>query len=245
MNSKWILGNRWPVLVAAAGGLIAGGAAVALADRPGSSDRARIEQTIRDYILEHPEIIPEAMKRLQARETGKLLDGQRVALETPFAGAWAGADKADVTLVMFSDYGCGYCRTSVADVDRLLASDKNLKIVWREVPILGPDSEAAARVALSAAKQGRFLAFHRQMFAAGPPSEARIARATKATGITPSTSDPAIDRELENNVALARALGLTGTPSFVVGNRLLQGAVGYDELKAAVAEARSAPARAS
>lgn len=240
MSNRPGMGARWPLMIAAAAGLVVGGAAVAFADRPDGADRARIEQTIRDYILEHPEIIPEAMKRLQARETGKLLDGQRAALETPFTGAWAGAAKGDVTLVMFSDYGCGYCRASVADVDRLLATDKALKVVWREIPILGPDSEAAARVALAAGQQGRFLQFHRLMFAAGLPSEARITRVRKEAGLTPFAADPAIERELEKNIALARTLGITGTPTFIVGNRILQGAVGYDELKAAIAEARTA-----
>jgi protein-disulfide isomerase len=195
---------------------------------------------VRDYILNHPEIIPEAMKRLQDRETGKLVSAHRSALQTPFPGAWAGARDADVTLVMFSDYSCGYCRASVPDVDRLLREDKKLRIVWRELPILGPGSDQAARVSLAAAKQGKYLDFHRRMFAAGTPSAAKLATVSKAAGVDAAGARGAdIEREIDANIALARTLGLTGTPSFIVGDRVLMGAVGYDELKKAVSEARA------
>ena len=157
---------------------VAGGA-VAL---PAAGDRAAIERMVRDYILAHPEIIPEAMARLQQRETGKLVDASRAAIETPFPGAWAGAKDGDVTLVEFFDYACGYCRQAVPDIERLLAEDKKLRIVFRELPILGPGSEDAAKASLVAAKQGRFLDFHRRMYAAGRPAAASIAAARRASG---------------------------------------------------------------
>lgn len=234
-------GKQW---LAALGGLIVGGGAVALAGGSGAlatdGDRAAIETVVREYILSHPEIIPEAMKRLQERQATDMLASNRKALETPFPGAWAGAKDGDATLVMFSDYSCGFCRSSVPDIERLLAEDKKLKIVWRELPILGPGSELAAREALTAARQGKYMDFHRRMFAAGPPDAAKLSEVGKAIGLAANThSSTEIDREIENNVALARTLGLTGTPSFVVGDRLLMGAVGYDALKKAVAEARA------
>ena len=235
--------NRaWPLLIAGLGGAIVGAAALQLASGGLiGNDRSRTEAIVHDYILSHPEILPEAMKRLQARETGSLVSNHRKALETPFAGAWAGAAKGDVTLVMFTDYSCGYCRASVADVDKLLATDKGLKVVWREIPILGPGSEAAARVALTAARQGRYLDFHRRMFAEGPPDGASITRVGKASGVTAvADAGGAIQGEIENNLALARTLGMTGTPTFVIGDKILQGAVGYDALKTAIAEARKA-----
>lgn len=233
---------------AGAAGLIMGGLAVALATGSLAAgadpkDRAAIETIVRDYILAHPEIIPQAMKNLQQNEAGKLVDANRKAIETPFAGAWAGAKDGDVTLVMFTDYACPYCRTSAPDVDRLLASDKRLKVVWRELPILGPPSEEAAKAGLSAAKQGRYLAFHRNMFAAGRPEPGNIAKAKTVSGLDPSRTAadagaPDIAREIQTNIELARSLGLTGTPTFVVGDRLLMGAVGHDELVKAIAEAR-------
>lgn len=234
-------GKQW---LAGLAGLLAGGSVVALAGGSGAfaadQDRASIEAVVRDYILAHPEIIPEAMKRLQQRDTEKLVAANRSAIRTPFSGAWAGARDADVTLVMFSDYSCGYCRASVADVDRLLAEDKKLRVVWRELPILGAGSDLAARAGLAAAKQGKYLDFHRRMFAAGAPNPAKLATVGKASGVDLTVARGAdIDREIEANVALARTLGLTGTPTFVVGDQMLMGAVGYDELRKAVAEARA------
>jgi protein-disulfide isomerase len=195
---------------------------------------------VRDYVLTHPELLPEAMQRLEADEASKAVDANRAAIETPFAGAWAGARDGDVTLVEFFDYACPYCRRSNADVDRLLAEDKKLKMVWREWPVLGPDSEAAAQASLAAAGAGRFKPFHDALFAAGPPSAEKIARARQSAGVPAGPFDPAkAQGELERNYRLATALKASGTPTFVVGDRILQGAVGYDTLKAAIAEARA------
>ena len=153
--------------------------------------------------------------------------------------AWAGAADGDVVLVEFFDYACPYCRATNGDVDRLLREDPRLKVVWRELPVLGPDSEAAARVSLAAARQGRFRQFHERMFALGRPTEAVVAAAARRRGVrregesaeAAAPSSPAI-------IELARAIGASGTPTFVVGDRVLQGAVGYDALKAAIAAAR-------
>jgi protein-disulfide isomerase len=209
----------------------------------GSPGQVAIETTVRDYILAHPEIIPEAMDRLRAKEAAKVISADRRGIETPFAGAWAGNPKGDVTLVMFTDYNCVYCRASVPDIDRLLASDPKLKVVWREIPVLGPQSEVAARVALAAAKQGRYLPFHRAVFAEGHPDPAHLDAASKtaglATGRLATESQGAdIAREVQNNLAVASRIGVSGTPAFVVGDKMLSGAVGYDALAKAVVEAR-------
>jgi protein-disulfide isomerase len=211
---------------------------------PVSGDRARIERIVRDYILEHPEIIPEAIKRLQDREVAKVLDSSRQEFETPFGGAWAGAEDGDVVLVEFFDYACPYCRSSVADVDRLLKEDKRLKVVWRDFPVLGPQSEEAAMASLSAARQNRYQAFYGAMFDAGRPSRAAMIKAVRAarldegrTGRDLGSSE--LKAEIAKNLDLGRTLGLTGTPSYMIGDRILSGAVGYDELKQAVAEARA------
>jgi protein-disulfide isomerase len=200
---------------------------------------------VRDYILTHPEIIPEAVTRLQQREVAKAVAARRAQIETPFAGAWAGAADGDVVLVEYFDYACGYCRQSVADVERLLAEDKKLKVVWRELPVLGPPSEEAAKLSLAAAKQGqgKFHDFHLKSFAAGRPTPANLAATQKAAGIdalraSADARGADVTREIETNIAVARELGMTGTPSFVVGDKVMVGAVGYDALKAAIAEAR-------
>jgi protein-disulfide isomerase len=194
---------------------------------------------VRDYILENPEILPEAMERLRARETAGVVAAHRKALQTPFAGAWAGARDGDVVLVEFFDYACGYCRKANSDVERLLAEDRKLKVVWREWPVLGPDSEAAARASLAAAGAGRYRDFYNRLFASGRPSAEAVRAAAAAVGVDPaSVPAPLADSELQKNFRLAQALQATGTPTFVVGDRVLQGAVGYEALKAAVAQAR-------
>jgi DSBA-like thioredoxin domain/Copper resistance protein ScsC N-terminal domain len=228
---------------AAAGliGLLVGGAAVAIVGggaRPGS--RAEVETVVREYILAHPQIIPQAMERLQERELGNAVRANRAAFETPFASAWAGAEKGDIVLVEFFDYACGFCRASNADIDRLLREDKGLKVVWRELPVLGPDSQAAAEASLAAARQGRFRQFYQRMFEQGRPSPTAIEEVRQATGVAAQPATPEVRAEIDKNIELARAIRASGTPTFVVGDKVLQGAVGYDALKEAIAEARAA-----
>ena len=240
-------------IAAAVIGLAVGASAVAfaaperLSSSAGPPGREAMEQVIRDYILAHPEIIPEAMTKLQEREAARQVSGSRRALETPFAGAWAGSARPDVTLVEFFDYACGFCRASVPDIDRLLKEDPKLRIVFRELPILSAQSEVAARVSLATAKQGKFMDFHRRMFVAARPADPQIAAARRAAGVDEGTAardarGADVQSEIDANLALAKSLGLSGTPSFVVGDRILSGAVGYDALKQAVAEARAAKA---
>jgi protein-disulfide isomerase len=201
-------------------------------------DRAATEAIVRDYILSHGEILPEAMKRMQDRQAAASVIRHRSAIETPYHGAWAGAENGDVVLVQFFDYACPYCRDTNADVDRLLAEDRRLKVVWRELPVLGPNSEAAAQVSLAAARQGRFRQFHERLFALGRPTEAVLAQAMAEAGVTAEAEAPDARAELARNTELARAVEATGTPTFVIGNQVLQGAVGYEALKAAIAETR-------
>jgi protein-disulfide isomerase len=232
-------GDKKRMAAAGIAGLLIGGVGVALASGGGfSGDRAEVEQIVHDYVLANPEIIPEAMQRLQDRKTGEVIGQNRAAFETPFGSAWAGAADGDVVLVEFFDYACGYCRKSNADIDRLLQEDKKLKVVWRELPVLGADSQAAAEISLAAAQQGRFKAFYDRLFASGRPTGPVVAEVQNALGVRPAPGSPQHQAELEKNFQLARAINATGTPTFVVGDRVLQGAVGYDVLKQAIADAR-------
>ena len=118
----------------------AAGAALGMQSTGGlaAGDKAAIEKIVRDYILEHPEIIPEAVERLQAKRVADSIGESRKAIETPYAGAWEGAANGDVTLVEFFDYACGYCRASLADLAKLVGEDKGLKVVYRELlPVHG------------------------------------------------------------------------------------------------------------
>jgi protein-disulfide isomerase len=159
---------NWSAVIAGVAGLAIGGSAVAISGA--GAGRAEIEGVVRDYLLANPEIVTEAQTRLQDREVGKLVAANRALFETPFGSAWQGARDGDVVLVEFFDYACGYCRRSNADVDRLLAEDKRLKVVWRELPVLGQDSLAAAEASLAAAEQGKFRPFFDRLFAQGRPT---------------------------------------------------------------------------
>ena len=233
--------------LASAVGLVIGGGAVAAyysAASPAGSDRAEVEQIVKDYILAHGEILPEAMQRLQQREASRAVGQHRAELETPFHGGWAGAPNADVVLVEFFDYACGFCRASNADINRLLSEDRRLKIVWRELPVLGPDSEAAARVSLAAARQGKYPAFYQRLFALGRPTRTNVERAAQETGIDVAQASgfagsQEVRAELQRNFEMARTLGASGTPTLIVGDQGLQGAVGYDRLKQAIDETRA------
>jgi protein-disulfide isomerase len=241
----WAAGLGLGVFVATIGFTLARPAS-APAGAPAS--RAAMEAMVKETILANPEIIPEAINRLQQREVEKLLASNRAAIETPFAGAWAGARNGDVVLVEFFDFNCPYCRQSAKDVERLLKEDPRLKLVFRDMPVLGPDSERFAMASLSAAQQGGYTKFYRSVFAGqGPLGQERLIRSVRAAGlnegrVAQDLGSKALRAEVEKNVGLGRALGLTGTPSYVVGNKILSGAVGYDALKAAVDEARKATA---
>ena len=110
----------------------------------GAGERAAIEKIVHDYVLENPEILPEAMDNLRRRESMKLLAGVRDKIETPYPGTALGNPSGKVTLVEFTDFACGYCRQSVGEVDALIAANPDLKVVIRQLPILSPASAIAA-----------------------------------------------------------------------------------------------------
>ena len=231
----------WAGLVSA--GTSALGAGFVAVGKPGETlNKNEIEMT--NYLLEHPEFFFEIVEKYEAKQIAIKLDAIRPTLEKPFSGAWGGNVRGDVTLVIFTDYACGHCRVSVANVDRLLREDKGVKLVYRELPLLDPQSRAAAIAALKAARQRKYDRFHHEMFASDTLSDTAIAAALARAGVVSDGSADAtinedvLEREIDNNRAMAWQLGLSGTPSFVVGSRILEGAVGYEALARAVAEER-------
>lgn len=207
-------------------------------------DRAAIEAVVRDYILAHPEIIPEAMQRLKDREAATAINENRAALETPFGYAWDGNPRADVTLVEFFDYNCGYCRASQPNIARLLVEDKRLRVVYRSIPVLGADSDAAAVTSLALARTAsNWGQFHRAVLKAEDARASTVAHAIELAGLkmpTPAALHaPALREEIDHNLSLAQTLGVGGTPTWVIGDKMLSGAVSYDTLKAAIAAARA------
>ena len=199
-------------------------------------------EATREWLLAHPEILPEMAEAYQANEAAARLADVADDVARPFPGAVLGNPEGTVTLVEFTDYGCTFCRQSVADVKALVAANPDLRVVMREWPIF-EGSDVPARMALAAAKQGKFQPFHDAMFAAGPPSPATIAAAARTAGLDLAAAEafadsPAAQFELQKNIELARKLGFEGTPSWIAGNAAFSGAVGRERLGEALEAAR-------
>ena len=222
--------------------LVAGFAGAALFAFSGLASGGEGQGT-REYLMANPEVLREASGELQRRDMLARLGDMRGELETPFPGAVMGNPNGSVTLVEFSDYACGFCRQSLPDVQQLIADNPDLKVVVREYPILTPESADAARMALAAAQQGKYTAFHDAMFALGPPGPDTIEAAARQAGVDLAQARAAIDSglfdaQLQTNAMLAQQLGVTGTPSWVVGDQALSGALGVETIGAAIEAAR-------
>jgi len=236
--------RSWFAMAAFALGAALLGFAGGWAFHASGAGREATGEVVRDYILANPEILPEAIDRLQQKELLAQIEPIRGALEKPFAGAVLGNPTGTVTLVEFSDYACPYCRMSLPDVRALIAANPDLKVVIRENPILSEDSIDAARMALAAADQGLFGKFHDAMFGHDRPSAATIDAAAREAGLDLARAKADIaagkyEAELQNNVAMAQSIGLTGTPGWVIGDRAFSGAVGQARLAEAIEAARA------
>jgi protein-disulfide isomerase len=224
-------------LSAIVGGLV--GSAVTGAALLFAAPQVLSGKIVRQGLMADPQILVEATDALRDQQYAPTLASQRALLETPFASSWKGAEKPEVVLVEFYDYACPYCKASNPHVDQLVRENPKLRVVYRELPILGPNSVEAARLSLAASKAGRFHQFHDALYAAGRPTPDTNAAAARIANIPPAPAeDAAIEAELKKNFSLASQLGATGTPLFVVGDRVLSGAVGYDALKKAVDDAQ-------
>lgn len=225
--------NRLLLVLVALVGALVGGSLVWGYARHGD------EALVRRTLVAHPDILTDAMAALQEREQGKLVAAAGKALTVPVGNAYAGNPRGDVSVVEFFDYNCGYCRASLPVVAALVKADPNVRIVYRELPVLAPSSQAAARASLAAARQGRWPAFHDALYGGGHVTDATIAAAAARTGVDLSAAASAQnDAEITRNLKAASDLGLTGTPSWVIGNRVLSGALPLEELQKAIATAR-------
>jgi protein-disulfide isomerase len=197
----------------------------------------------REYLLENPELLPEMADRYQQQQSANKMAGIEDQIEVPFPGAEFGNPNGSVTLVEFTDYACGYCRMSEEHVAQLVKANPDLRVVIREWPIF-EGSDKAALVALAAAKQGKYPAFHSAMFAKGTPSEATIAASAAEVGLDMEqarefASSAEAQAELAKNIELARQIGFGGTPSWVVGGQAFEGAIGVAALQEAIDAAKA------
>lgn len=195
------------------------------------------------YLLDNPQILPEMAEAYQAQQARERLADISDEVMSAFPGAVMGNPDGSKVLVSFSDYNCPYCKVSEADVQKLIAEDPDLKVVMREFSIFD-GSEGAARMALAAAKQGLYREFHTKMFEMGPANPDTVQAAAKAAGLdlVKANADAAsheVELEIARTRSLAQQLGFGGTPSWVTNNNAFEGAVGFDKLKEAVANADS------
>lgn len=231
---------------------VTGEAAAAAPGAPGApADRAAIETIVHDYLLQHPEVIVEALQKLDAQDRAAKAQHVKQVAATEQAALYgdgysfiAGNPKGDVTVVEFYDYNCAFCRQASETVRTLLKRDKNLRVVFKEWPIKGADSEAVARVAIAAARQAQFLAFHFALMASTERvDEAQALDAAREAGLDMARLQrdmKSIDMKdvFTKNRALADKLGVEGTPSFLVSDTLIPGAAPLKEFTALIAEAR-------
>ena len=202
-----------------------------------------------EAILENPQIIMQAMAILEQRERERAASGAntvRLQLEQDPNSPNLGNPDGDVTVIEFFDYNCPYCRKAGQTVQELLASDANVRVIYREWPILGEDSVFASRAALAARAQGKYEEFHwALMNGEGRASEASILKLARhldldVEKLQADMTSPAVEAHIAQSNALASTLGFTGTPAFIVGDRTAPGMLSTDEITAMVAEARAA-----
>src|ERR1043166_647805 len=219
------------------------------------AQRGELERIIRDYIVAHPEVLQEAMAELEKRQSAadleKQIAGVRQHKEVLFNSprqVTLGNPKGDVTMVEFFDYNCGYCKRALGDMLQLLKNDPNHKVVLKEYPVLGPGSLEAAQVAVAARMQDKtgkkYLDFHQRLLGTrGPADKAHALAAAKDAGfdmarIEKDLASEEVRETLQENMKVADAIGLNGTPSYVIGTAVVIGAQGYDVLKEKVDAAR-------
>jgi protein-disulfide isomerase len=220
------------------------------------ADKARVSAAVAEALRTNPEIVVEALQAMQSRQgqieqmrAKQAVVANRAALEQDGNSAVGGNPRGDVTLVEFSDYRCPYCREALAIVNALMKSDPNLRVVYKEFPILGPESMIAARAAVAARSSSYYSAFHEALMTAPSPlNEEAVLKIAGSVGINVSAlqlelRSPDIDHILAANHALAQEIGINGTPAFVIGDTLLPGVVSLAELQQLVANQRAMRAR--
>lgn len=241
--------------VAVAFSLAALSPALAQSDKPAFTpdQEKRVKEMIREYILANPEVILEAVQTLRRRQEEAQKKAAEEALKTKrdqLQGAKdlpvAGNPNGTVTIVEFFDYRCGYCKAAKPTVDEVVRGDGKIRVVLKEFPILGPTSRVASLAAVAANKQGKYLAFHNAMMAyPNNLSEEVVFVLARQVGLDVAKlredmKAPDVAEIIARTNKLAQELNINGTPAFIIGDTIIPGAVGADELRAKIAEARKA-----
>ena len=220
----------------------------ATADEFSAPQRGEIERIVRDYLVSHPEVLQEAMAELDKRQTAAEDAKHKAAIKQYSKALFSsprqvvlGNPDGNVTFVEFFDYNCGYCKHAMSDMLTLLKDDPKLKIVLKEFPVLGPGSVEAAKVAVAVRMQDKtgkkYLEFHKELLGGrGAADKARAMAVAKTVGmdmgrLEKDMDSPEVKATMEENFKLAEALGMNGTPSYVIGDNVIVGAIGLPGLQ--------------
>lgn len=216
-----------------------------------AGQKAEIEAIIKDYLLQKPEILREAIGVLEAREKAAEAKAREKVVSDPSGALFSAANQAvigdpggKITLIEFFDYNCGYCKRALSDLVRLMKDNPDLRVVLRDFPILSPGSAEAARIANAFLRQfqgEKFWEFHQKLLGSrGPVGKAEALAVAKDLGadmdkLAKDASTAGITAGIQESEKLAKSLQVTGTPTYVIGEDVVVGAVGYDELEAKIA----------
>lgn len=214
--------------------------------------KKEIEELVRAYLLDHPEILREMSANLEAKEKaaeeqarGKTLVENASLIFKSSVDPVAGNPKGDVTVIEFMDYNCSWCKKGMAEIASLIEADKNVKVVFKEFPIFGAGSEYAARAAMAASKQGKYWELHSALFGHDGPVTQEVTNQLAAdlgidmTKLEADMKDEAISKALADTQALAISMQINGTPAFIVDDKVFPGYVPKDQLIEAIAAVRS------
>jgi len=227
------------------------------ADAPKSipdTERAKIEEVVRDFLTKkEPEVVMKAVQEIQRRQEEENSKKSQQALSTnkdkifgDVSAPFVGNAKGDVVVVEFFDYQCGHCKKVNESIVKLISDDKNVKVIYKDFPILGAASTSAAKAALAVAKQGKYEKFHDALLSKKDHiSDELINQTAKEVGadvakMQKDMADPSIEKALQANLDLGAEIGVRGTPMFIIGANLYPGAMTVEQMKEAVAEARKA-----
>lgn len=220
----------------------------ASAEKAATSDRAAIEAIVLEVIKDNPQVVLESVNQFLQKQQQ---ERQNVSLEEHAGRLFKGNSPVggnpdgDVTVVEFFDYRCGYCKRAWETVDRLIREDKNLRIVFKEFPILGPESETASRWALAADKQGKYLEFHDELMKhRGAYDDKSLSSIAEKLGLNAGrmrqdAQSADVSNAIQLNRSLANDLGITGTPGFIVDDQLISGAIPYESMVETIAKKRA------
>ena len=224
----------------------------AYADSFTPAQQDELQNLVRNYLVQHPEILREMANALDAKDKKAEIETRANVLSSNAKDIFhnagdsiAGSEKGDVTVVEFMDYNCGWCRKSVKEMQSIVGTDKKVRVIMKEFPIFGEGSEYAARAAMASVKQGKYWEFHQALFATEGKVTPQSTDATaKSIGIDVAKmkadmKSPEIAATLVKNQQLAAALLITGTPAFIVDGTLFPGYEQKDVLIAAIAGVRA------